>query len=214
MLGVIKSASSSHRLIIIHAGGNNGFVPNAGSIFKSRSTTGDYHGQMNTANFEKWITEKLLPNLPEKSVIIMDNAPYHSTQINKPPSKYARKSEMIDWFIRNDVIHSESMTKYELSQLIERHRKPEKTYKIDEIIKSNGHDILRLPPYMCELNSIELIWAHIKRKIREKNPSTLTFSELHSLTEGAIATITTDDWEKNCNVPLRRPSTFSYVEPS
>ena len=52
-LEILKNTSSSHRLIIVNAGGKNGFVLNATLIFKSRSKSGDYHGQMNYTNFEK-----------------------------------------------------------------------------------------------------------------------------------------------------------------
>ncbi|CAG9120289.1 unnamed protein product [Plutella xylostella] len=37
----------------------------------------------------------------------------------------------------------------------------EKNYKIDEILKENGHIVLRLPPYHPELNPIELVWRFI-----------------------------------------------------
>jgi hypothetical protein len=46
------------------------------------STTGDYHGQMNAAIFEKWAVEKLIPSLPDQSVIVLDIAPYHCLQID------------------------------------------------------------------------------------------------------------------------------------
>ena len=62
-MGILKNNSSFHRYIIVHAGGEGGFVKDAALIFKARSTTGDYHGQMNALNFEKWINEKLLPNI-------------------------------------------------------------------------------------------------------------------------------------------------------
>lgn len=197
-LGVLQNKSSSHRLIIVHAGGMSGFVPNAALIFKARSTSGDYHGQMNAINFEKWMKEKLLPNIPQNTVVVMDNAPYHSVQTNKAPSKYAKKAEMINWLTQNNISHFAGMKKYELAELIERHKAPEKTYKIDEIIKSRGYNVLRLPPYMCDLNPIEFIWAQIKRKIREKNISTLTLDRLLSLTQEAIDAITATEWENVC----------------
>ena len=34
----------------------------------------DYHQDMNANVFENWFLEKLIPNLPEKSVVILDNA--------------------------------------------------------------------------------------------------------------------------------------------
>jgi hypothetical protein len=33
---------------------------------------------MNVTNYQKWLTEKLIPNLPPKSVLVVDNAPYHN----------------------------------------------------------------------------------------------------------------------------------------
>jgi hypothetical protein len=35
----------------------SGFVPNAQLVFKAVCIMGDYHGQMNSANFEKWVVE-------------------------------------------------------------------------------------------------------------------------------------------------------------
>ena len=54
----------------MHAGSRNGFITNAKLIFKAGSSSGDYHGQMNSVNFEKWSNEKLLPNLPAKTIVI------------------------------------------------------------------------------------------------------------------------------------------------
>ena len=33
---------------------------------------------------------------------------------------------------------------------------------IDEIARACGHEVLRLPPYHCTLNPIELVWAQLK----------------------------------------------------
>jgi len=34
------------------------------------------------------------------------------------------------------------------------------SYVIDNMVKNAGHTVLRLPPYHCELNPIELTWPH------------------------------------------------------
>jgi hypothetical protein len=94
---------------MLHAGGINGFIPNAALTYKAGSSTEDYHGEMNTANFEKWAVEKLIPNLPAQSVIVLDNAPYHSLQINKPPSAYTIKTDMISWLHKKGVNCHETM---------------------------------------------------------------------------------------------------------
>lgn len=81
--GVLISDSLGARWIIVHAGGEMGFIPNAQLIFKSQSKSGDYHDDMNKTNFIKWLQEKLIPNLPPNSLIVMDNAPYHTVKVNK-----------------------------------------------------------------------------------------------------------------------------------
>ena len=47
-------------------------------------------------------------------------------------------------------------------------RKP-KMYVTDEMCKANGVEMVRLPPYHCEFNPIELVWARAKSAVRRKN---------------------------------------------
>ena len=49
---------------------------------------------MNGDVFEHWFEEKLLPNLPEKCIIVLDNASYHSHQVKKIPTM---KADMINF---------------------------------------------------------------------------------------------------------------------
>lgn len=192
-----QNTSSSDRLIILHAGNKDGFVPNAALILKSPSTSDDYQREM-CAIVETWVVEKLLPNIPERTVVVMGNASYQSVELNKPPSKYARKTKMIDWLVQHNVRHSDTMKKYELIQLIARHKPQAKIYKIDEIIKSSGHSVLRLPPNMCELNPIELAWAEVMRKIEENDKSSVTLERLRSLIEQTIDAVTATEWKSFC----------------
>ncbi|XP_076278399.1 uncharacterized protein LOC143208148 [Lasioglossum baleicum] len=196
--GIQKSTSSSHRYIIVHAGGQSGFIAGAELIFKAKSTTGDYHGQMNAINFEKWLSEKLLPNIPPQSVIVMDNAPFHSAQENKPPSKESKKEVMIRWLAENEIPHTENMKKSRLNEIIQENKSAVRTFKTDELIKLRGHNVLRLPPYMSNLNPMELAWAKIKRIIRENNTGTLSSAVLKTLTMSAIKSVTIEDWAKFC----------------
>lgn len=75
--GAIDNISSGKRFIIVHAGSESGFVPNALLVFSTKSTKADYHHDMNASNFNKWLREKLIPNLTEPSIIVMDNVSYH-----------------------------------------------------------------------------------------------------------------------------------------
>lgn len=80
-------------------------MPNAGLIFKAGLSTGDYHGQMNQENFTKWLEEKFLPNIESwpNSVVVLDNAPYHSVQEDKVPTKSSLKSDMVKWLSNKGI---------------------------------------------------------------------------------------------------------------
>ena len=114
----------------------------------------DYHQDMNANVFENWFLEKLIPNLPEKSVVILDNASYHCCQVDKIPNMNTRKAEMLDFVKRNSLTVPEPLpTKPVLLELIKM-ANIQKKFAIDSIAFENGHLVLRLPPYHCCLNAI------------------------------------------------------------
>lgn len=154
----------------------------------------DYHHDMNAANFNKWLQEKLLPNLNEPSIIVMDNASYHSVIVNKPPTTQTRKSEIRGWLTFNGIAFEEYHTKAELLFFVKQNT-PQPVYEADEILRQNGHEVLRLPPYHCDLNPIELIWSLAKRKVASKNVS-LTSAQFEKLVNESFESITADDWKK------------------
>ncbi|GBM10194.1 hypothetical protein AVEN_258789-1 [Araneus ventricosus] len=81
-----KYVNSKNQLTIVHAGSSTGFIPDAQLVYKASNKSGDYHGQMNYKNFEKWLLEKLTPNLQPKSAVCIDNAPYHTKVENPSPT--------------------------------------------------------------------------------------------------------------------------------
>jgi hypothetical protein len=62
-MGIQENMSSTNRLML-HPGGINVFLPNAEHLYRAGSAMGDYHGQKNVENFEKWIVEKWILSLP------------------------------------------------------------------------------------------------------------------------------------------------------
>ncbi|PSN36436.1 hypothetical protein C0J52_16306, partial [Blattella germanica] len=69
-------------------------------------------------------------NISGPRVIILDIAPYHSIQENKPLSKYAVKQEMMKWLENNNIPFSGKMKKEQLSELIQRFKPAKKIYII------------------------------------------------------------------------------------
>lgn len=150
------------RYIVLHAGNENGFIEGASLLFKSGKSTGDYHGDMNAGNFEKWLREDLLPKLEEPTILILDNASYHSRILEKAPTQSSKKEEMMAWLRTKKIHFEDSATKDQLYKLI----KPmigNKQFVVDQIIEEAGHEVLRLPPYHCHFNAIEMVWSQAKR---------------------------------------------------
>ena len=60
---------------------------------------------MNGPHFEDWFEKKVLPALPDKSVVVMDNAKYHSrmTEESKRPTTSWRKAEIQDWLTKKNI---------------------------------------------------------------------------------------------------------------
>ena len=76
----LKLCIEIERIVICHAGTRYGFTQNSlllcGKLFSTASA--DYHMDINEGVFKSWLQNKLLPNLPPKCVLILDNANYHS----------------------------------------------------------------------------------------------------------------------------------------
>ncbi|CAH2002289.1 unnamed protein product [Acanthoscelides obtectus] len=104
---------------------------------------------------------------PECIVRINLNAPYHSRRLEKFPTSSWRKSEIINSLKTKNITYQEQMLRIELLN-IARQKKPTSIrvlYAIDEMALQHAIIVHRLPPYHCELNPIELIWAQLKGEI-------------------------------------------------
>ena len=62
----------------------------------------DYHDSMNAANFEAYFAD-LCKKLPANSVIVLDNAPYHSRNPEPYPNSKWRKPQLLDWLNEKNI---------------------------------------------------------------------------------------------------------------
>lgn len=203
----LKKISTGTRYILVHAGTDVGFIENACLVWKANSTVGDYHSNMSFENYVKWLNEKLLPNLPVGSVIVMDNASYHNTRAEKLPTSNSRKAEMQEWLISKGISFDSSLRNVELYDIIKKHKTDFVTYKIDDIIRSKGFEVLRLPPYHPELNAIENIWGVLKNYIALRNIEQNMTNTEHLIQE-SISKITSETWRNTCKSVIKKENEY------
>jgi len=183
-----KPTGKGERLIIINAITKDGWVPEAKLTFKSTKKTGDYHGQMNQGMFTKWFRDKLLPNIPKGSLIIMDNATYHNVlSVHSAPTATCKKEKILLWLEQNNIPLKEDCLKVEMIEILNK-MAPIPTYALDEIAAEHGHEILRTPPYHPELQPIETCWAAVKNQIART--CDFTMANLAAQLEDAFSCVT------------------------
>lgn len=198
-----KIRSEGKRYTILHAGCASGFLPGCDLLLDSDNNDRDYHETMNGELFRQWVEKQLIPalsKLSEKCVVIMDNAPYHSVQIDKPPNHSSNKRQMQEWLTEHNVYFDEKLTKEELWDIIFPLRSTKKNYLIDYILKQHEHEVLRLPPYHCEYNAIELAWSLSKNYYNKNiNSQPITKDTVANLWRTSLSLCTAEIWSRNIN---------------
>lgn len=182
------------RYVILNAGNKKGFIPDSSLIFSSGRSTGDYHGDMDANKFEDWLENILLPHLEEPSLIILDNASYHSRKKNPAPTTSWSKQQIKDYLNKLGLEVDNSLLKSELLQLAKQHS-PKTLYVVDELIAAHGHRVLRLPPYHCHYNAIEMVWSQCKRYY-DAHIGTLGYghTQVLDMWMKALDSVTADNW--------------------
>ena len=106
----------------------------------------DYHDNINAESYEKYF-ENVCKLLKPNSVIIIDNVSYLI------PETQWKKSQFQDWLKDHKIPFRPDALRTELWMLCKIHRATNTSKVIDNIAKRYGHEVLRLPPYHCDLNA-------------------------------------------------------------
>lgn len=193
--GTLKAPlGKGKRLIICHAGSRKGWIKAPPLVFESKKTS-DYHEEMDHVVFENWFFNTLIPSIPPASTIIMDNAPYHSRKKDKAPTSSSTKTAMIDWLREKNIQFPPDLRKPEIYQLIKLHKPPIPLYEIDVKAAEMGFTIIRLPPYHCQYNAIEMVWSYLKSYVKERN-TTFKLKDVKELFLEAVDQVTPELWSK------------------
>ena len=187
--GVRRPPGKGTHLIIL---GESGWIPNTTLIFHSKKNTGDYQDEMTGEHFEEWFRDKLLPNVPPNSLIVMDNASYHSRRCEELSVKNWTKKRMIEWLDEKGIPYPPKALKSEIFSIIQGlNLTPQ--YVVDEMARAAGHEVVHLPVAHCTLNSTEMVWAQVKGHIKVNNRQ-FNLSEVERLAWEVFEVVTPERW--------------------
>ncbi|XP_017797833.1 PREDICTED: uncharacterized protein LOC108578925 [Habropoda laboriosa] len=181
------------RLIVLHIGSTEGFVPGGLLFFESKENLLDYHDEIDGDTFFEWF-RGVLPSLKEGSVIIMNNAPYHSVKMERCPTMCWTKPQIIDWLESKGQTIPPLSVKVELIDMVKKLKPLYDKNAVDEYAKQNGKEILRLPPYHCELNPMNMVWAMVKKYVKTQN-TTYKLADVKQLLIEGIKGVSVEYWK-------------------
>ncbi|XP_008181221.1 uncharacterized protein LOC103308857 [Acyrthosiphon pisum] len=113
---------------------------------------------------------------------------YHSVKKDPIPTTSWKKNKIAQWLQDKNVEVDKTWLKIELLDKVHQFRPVDK-YVIDEEAKKYNKIVLRLPPYHCELNPIELAWSVVKNYVRHNN-TTYKLNDVRQLLIDGVKKVT------------------------
>ncbi|KAG8240030.1 hypothetical protein J437_LFUL018524 [Ladona fulva] len=164
-VGLKGPSSRGPRFAMVNAGNESGFVEGAELTYLCQKNTADAHEEMDG-----------------------------DRKCEAIPSTSWRKGEIAEWLKGKGVQVEDAVIKRELLYLVSPEKASYDKYKIDVIAKETGRKVLRLPPYHCELNPIEIVWAQVKNYIKMHNV-TFKKSDILPIIRDAYEIVTVENWQ-------------------
>lgn len=187
--GPAAKGPAGRRLIVLHMGSDKGFLPDGLSCFESN----DADCRMDGEHFIEWF-ECVVPLLAPNSVVVMDNAPHHTVKTERiPTASSSKKAEVLEWLGSKGVTVDRPMLKAQLLAKVRQLKPRYSSCVVDNVAKSAGHAVLRLPPHHGEFNPIGLAWADVRERVKRKN-RTFEVEDVRQLVAIAVDRVTADDW--------------------
>jgi len=133
-----KPSGAGKRVIMIGIGSEDEFM-SASKCFIGKSKTNYYHNEMNGNNFKEWFAE-VLDAVPQKSVLVFDQASYHKMKTfeSRNPSTLWRKRDVIEWLTKQNVSVPDGFSSFEkmtllLLRALAKEKKIPEVYVIEEM---------------------------------------------------------------------------------
>lgn len=133
------------------------------------------------------------------SIVVMDNASYHSRKLDKIPTMAMRKADIVAWLDNHSIAYPTPVNKVNKLTLIGLAKASgvEVLYAVENLAAAKKVRILRLPPYHCQFNPIEMAWAQFKSFVSRRNGRCLLENVRELITE-SCNNISPQNWENYC----------------
>lgn len=208
--GPKNPSGKGKRLIVVHIGSADGFVEGGLLCFESKKNTADYHDEINGDTFYDWFCG-VLPRLKDNCVIVMDNASYHSVKKDPVPTTTWKKEDIQNWLKSKGVVLDKPMIKFRLLDMVNEIRPRHDKYVIDEEALKVNKLVLRLPPYHCELNPIELAWSVMKNHVKQNNTS-FKLNDVRILLNERVKKVTSEMWANFVSHTIKEEDKFYDID--
>ncbi|XP_060881305.1 uncharacterized protein LOC132952860 isoform X2 [Metopolophium dirhodum] len=201
LLAAIEPSGEGKRIIVVHIGSVEGFVEGGLLCFESKKNTSNYHDHMNGEIFYEWFCG-ILSLLKENSVIVFDNVSYYSVE-NHVPTISWKKDSILKWFEGKGMVLDRPMVKFQLIEKVKKTRLIYDNYRrsVQEAINHNK-DVLRLPPYHCQLSPMQLAWEVVVKHVKIKNCTSSKLDDVRQLLNDGVILVTTEMWAGYVNFSI------------
>ncbi|KAK6047909.1 hypothetical protein COOONC_14587 [Cooperia oncophora] len=105
--------------------------------------------------------------------LVLDNAPYHTRVLEKVPTRSSRVEEIWNYLSSHGVEVAVDSTKEALLEELDHFVASRggaaalRCYAAEKICEEMGVSLLRLPPFHCFFNPVELCWSHLKQRLNK-----------------------------------------------
>ena len=147
----------------------------------TRADMGDYHKNFDGSVFQDWVRDQLLPSLHEPSLLILDNARYHSTPPEGVPNLVKmKKPQLVELAVRWEAAteaDAKGLKREVLVALLKSRPQYDPRSFLEIEASKRGHRVLFTPPYHSDLQPIEFLWAVVKEKVARKHDANTTLKD-------------------------------------
>ncbi|XP_040063227.1 uncharacterized protein LOC120849068 [Ixodes scapularis] len=145
--GLKVASGKGERVIVTHVGSDTSFVTGCLDVLCGKKK-GDYHDEIDSNRFEAWFLH-LLDHIEPNSVIVIDNAPYHSRKAEAVRTTATKKGEIQQWLSSKNLDWTATMKEKDLLSIVATVKDRYTKYKVDVMAADAGHTVLRLAPDHC-----------------------------------------------------------------